>query len=64
MVADKFEQIHKKTEDSSTKLSTVETYMNQMQYQDTIPNIMSLNIIEFVYCIEQRTGTQEKWGDC
>lgn len=26
----------------------LETYMNRMQYQDSFPNIMSLNILEFV----------------
>ena len=35
-------------EDSSTKPSLLETYMNRMQYQDSFPNIMSMNIVEFV----------------
>ena len=26
----------------------LETYMNRIQYQDSFPNIMSLNIVEFV----------------
>ena len=34
-------------EDSSTKPSILETYMNRVQYQESFPN-MSLNIIEFV----------------
>ena len=35
-------------EESSTKPSMLETYMNRVQYKDIFPNIMSLNIIEFV----------------
>ena len=38
----------KTPEDTSTKPSILETYMNRVQYQESFPNIMSLNIIEFV----------------
>ena len=35
-------------EDNSTKPSILETYMNRIQYNDDFPNIMSLNILQFV----------------
>ena len=34
-------------QDTSTNPSMLETYMNRMQYQDSFPTIMSLNIVEF-----------------
>lgn len=54
MVADKFKQTQT-PEDSSTKSSMLETYMNRMQYEDSFPNIMSLNILQFVskYTVSQ-----------
>ena len=35
-------------QDKSTNPSMLETYMNRMQYQESFPNVMSLNILEFV----------------
>ena len=56
-------QIRKDThtpEDSSTKPSMLEIYVNGMQYQDSFPTVMSLNILDFVskYTIsKKRIGT-------
>ena len=35
-------------QDMSTTPTMLETYMNRIQYQDSFPNIMSLNIVKFV----------------
>ena len=35
-------------DDSITKPTMLETYMNRIQYQDNFPNLLSLNILEFV----------------
>lgn len=43
MMADKFELTYK-----SHKINILLSYMSHMQYQDSFPNIMSLNILEFV----------------
>ena len=46
-------------QDNSTNPSMLETYMNRMQYQDSFPDIMSLNVLRFAstYTLSQNELT-------